>query len=131
MREVALIIDAIPTITFKTELDLRNVRDVYLNNTISGMYIFNKGNVIAVYEPGNVGHKDGKSYNLVFKNGISITFKSPNDIIEEIQNNKLDGLYIYNFSSLVAAHEVKVQDKDQISGSLDEVGKLLKENFKE
>lgn len=125
-REIALIIDSIPTITFKTDLNLIDAKDVYLNNAISGMYIFNKGNVIAVYEPGNVGHQEGQYYNLVFKNGISINLQSPNDVIEEIKNNKLNGLYIYDFSYLVAIHEVK-----EISGGLDEIQKLLQQSFKE
>lgn len=125
-REIALIIDSIPTITFKTDLNLIDAKDVYLNNAISGMYVFNKGNVIAVYEPGNVGHQEGQYYNLVFKNGISINLQSPNDVIEEIKNNKLNGLYIYDFSYLVAIHEVK-----EISGGLDEIQKLLKQSFKE
>lgn len=125
-REIALIIDSIPTITFKTDLNLIDAKDVYLNNAISGMYIFNKGNVIAVYEPGNVGHQEGQYYNLVFKNGISINLQSPNDVIEEIKNNKLNGLYIYDFSYLVAIHEVK-----EMSGGLDEIQKLLQQSFKE
>jgi len=125
-REIALIIDSIPTITFKTDLNLIDAKDVYLNNAISGMYVFNKGNVIAVYEPGNVGHQEGQYYNLVFKNGISINLQSPNDVIEEIKNNKLNGLYIYDFSYLVAIHEVK-----EISGGLDEIQKLLQQSFKE
>lgn len=125
-REIALIIDSIPTITFKTDLNLIDAKDVYLNNAISGMYVFNKGNVMAVYEPGNVGHQEGQYYNLVFKNGISINLQSPNDVIEEIKNNKLNGLYIYDFSYLVAIHEVK-----EISGGLDEIQKLLQQSFKE
>ena len=125
-REIALIIDSIPTITFKTDLNLIDAKDVYLNNAISGMYVFNKGNVIAVYEPGNVGHQEGQYYNLVFKNGISINLQSPNDVIEEIKNNKLNGLYIYDFSYLVAIHEVK-----EMSGGLDEIQKLLQQSFKE
>ena len=129
-REIALIIDSIPTITFKTDLNLIDAKDVYLNNAISGMYVFNKGNVIAVDEPGNVGHQEGQYYNLVFKNGISINLQSPNDVIEEIKNNKLNGLYIYDFSYLVAIHEVK--DKIQsMSGGLDEIQKLLQQSFKE
>ena len=129
-REIALIIDSIPTITFKTDLNLIDAKDVYMNNAISGMYVFNKGNVIAVYEPGNVGHQEGQYYNLVFKNGISINLQSPNDVIEEIKNNKLNGLYIYDFSYLVAIHEVK--DKIQsMSGGLDEIQKLLQQSFKE
>lgn len=103
---------------------------MYLNNAISGMYVFNKGNVMAVYEPGNVGHQEGQYYNLVFKNGISINLQSPNDVIEEIKNNKLNGLYIYDFSYLVAIHEVKDQNS-LISGGLDEIQKLLKQSFKE
>lgn len=129
-REIALIIDSIPTITFKTDLNLIDAKDVYLNNAISGMYVFNKGNVIAVYEPGNVGHQEGQYYNLVFKNGISINLQSPNDVIEEIKNNKLNGLYIYDFSYLVAIHEVKDQN-NLISGGLDEIQKLLQQSFKE
>lgn len=125
-REIALIIDSIPTITFKTDLNLIDAKDVYLNNAISGMYVFNKGNVMAVYEPGNVGHQEGQYYNLVFKNGISINLQSPNDVIEEIKNNKLNGLYIYDFSYLVAIHEVK-----EMSGGLDEIQKLLQQSFKE
>lgn len=129
-REIALIIDSIPTITFKTDLNLIDAKDVYMNNAISGMYIFNKGDVIAAYVPSNVGHSDGKLYNLVFKNGISINLKSPNDVIEEIKNNELNGLYIYDFSYLVAIHEVK--DKIQsMSGGLDEIQKLLQKSFKE
>lgn len=135
-REIALIIDAIPTITFKTDLNLIDAKNVYLNNAISGMYVFNRGNVLAVYEPGNVGHQEGKSYNLVFTNGISINLQSPNDVIEEINNNKLPGLYIYDFSYLVAIHEVKDQIKNQIqsnnmSGGLSEIQKLLQQRFKE
>lgn len=129
-REIALIIDSIPTITFKTDLNLIDAKDVYLNNAISGMYVFNKGNVMAVYEPGNVGHQEGQYYNLVFKNGISINLQSPNDVIEEIKNNKLNGLYIYDFSYLVAIHEVKDQN-NLISGGLDEIQKLLQQSFKE
>lgn len=129
-REIALIIDSIPTITFKTDLNLIDAKDVYMNNAISGMYIFNKGDVIAAYVPSNVGHSDGKLYNLVFKNGISINLQSPNDVIEEIKNNKLNGLYIYDFSYLVAIHEVKDQN-NLISGGLDEIQKLLQQSFKE